>query len=470
MLIRNTDIAIGDFMHRAIRDVQITGTVIAAIGEQLAPGEDEPVLDAGGGALLPGLNDHHIHLAGLAAAQESLHCGPPDVSAAEALAERLRDADRQSTEWLRGIGYHESVAGEINRHWLDIHLPHRAARIQHRSGRLWILNSVALKQLGVSEVGAGNDPLERIDGRLTGRLYDADPWLRERLRSTRPSLHELSRLLARQGITGVTDTSAHNGLDDYRWFAEARQRGELLQRLVVMGNAELDDATHGAHLFRGATKFHLHDTELPDFDGLCNEIRRSHAARRTVAFHCVSRTDLMFALAALSEAGCLRGDRIEHASITPPEAIELIRTMPLTVVTQPGFIYERGDAYLDDVSVDDQAWLYRLRAFIDAGIPLAGSSDAPYGNADPWRAMEAAVTRRTASGTRIGSEEALSAEQALALFTSPLTAPGTAPPALAVGSTADLCLLNESWQTARNRLSAVCVRATFIGGRPVQNL
>ena len=42
---------------------------------------------------------------------------------------------------------------------------------------------------------------------------------------------------------------------------------------------------------------------------------------------------------------------LEHASVAPTDAMERIRSLGLTVVTQPGFVFERGDAYRRDVAV-----------------------------------------------------------------------------------------------------------------------
>src|SRR5262249_51223630 len=52
-------------------DVRIAGDRIAAIAPALTRRGDEAVLDAHGGALLPGLHDHHLHLFALAAALAS---------------------------------------------------------------------------------------------------------------------------------------------------------------------------------------------------------------------------------------------------------------------------------------------------------------------------------------------------------------------------------------------------------------
>ncbi|MDP3859488.1 MAG: amidohydrolase family protein [Stagnimonas sp.] len=462
MLIREAELLDG-----RIVDLRIAEGHIAELAPSLPHRADEPLIEAQGGLLLPGLHDHHLHLYSLAAALDSVPCGPPQVRDREQLRAQLQAGARALApgEWLRGTGYHESVAGELDRAALDALLPDRPLRIQQRSGRLWLLNSAALAQL---EAANGDDPLERVDGRATGRLYDADDWLRTRLPRRPRSLARASRLLASQGVTGVTDTTPHNDLAAAAdGFAAAQASGELRQRLMLMGDASLDALVDTPQLLRGAHKFHLHDHELPDFDALCADIRRAHAAGRGAAFHCVSRTDLVYALQALCEAGVRAGDRIEHASVLPPELLEQVRALRLTVVTQPHFIAERGDEYLSEVAAEDQPWLYRLRSLLDAGIPLAGGSDAPFGAPDPWAAMQAAVTRRTRGGQFVAAEEALSPEQALALFTGAAAQPGGAPRMIERGAVADLCLLEQAWRALRPDLAAARVRWVVRDGEPI---
>ena len=469
MLIRQAEINFSELV-----DLRIEQGRIAAIAAHLPELAGETVVEANGGALLPGLRDHHLHLASLAASRASLHCGPPQVHTQAELAARL-STQAAGGGWLRGIGYHESVAGDIDRDWIDRFLPDRPVRIQHRGGRLWVLNSAALQSLGAS--GQGDDPLERIEGRPSGRLYDNDRWLRLRLGRERPDLSEVSRHLARLGVTGVTDTSPDNSPEDLRWLRQAQQRGELLQDVLAMGDASLDhfdagslgEVPQGPGLRVGPRKFHLHEAHLPEYTQLCEQIRAAHQAGRNVAVHCVTRAELVFTLGALGEAGVLPGDRIEHASVTPPELLDEVRKLGLIVVSQPGFIAERGERYLDEADLEDQPWLYRLRAFLDAGVALAGSTDAPFGEAQPWKAMQAAVTRRSAAGRPLGLDEALTPEQALALFTSPLQAPGQAPARLEAGMPGDLCLLEAPWRLARADLAAVRPRLTLRAGRVIWN-
>ena len=145
----------------------------------------------------------------------------------------------------------------------------------------------------------------------------------------------------------------------------------------------------------------------------------------------------------------------------------MLAALPLTVVTQPNFIRERGDAYLRDVDERDRPWLYRGRALLVGSIPLGGGTDAPFGRCDPFAAMQAAVDRRTEAGATIGPDEGLTPEQALGLFTTPGSDPGGPPRRVTVGAPADLCLLTRPWSAARCELSSDLVAATVIAGQTV---
>lgn len=455
MLIRGAEIRAGE----ACVDLRIEGDLITQIDHALSAREHERVIDAQGGALLPGLHDHHLHLYATAAAMQSVACGPPRIHDAAQLAQALAEAQPGEDGWIRGTGYHESVAGELNRAQLDAWVPAQPVRIQHRSGRLWIFNSRAIEALEVDS----EDPLERVDGLPTGRLFDADGWLRTRLDGRRPNLQPLSTRMLRWGITGCTDTGHANDAATVAGLVTAIERGELHQRLRVMGGAALD-ALQDAWAQCGEHKFHLHDHALPDFEAICESVRRSHANARAAAFHCVTRGELVFALAVLRAVGASGRDRIEHGGIVPPELIPDLRELGVRVVTQPHFIAERGDAYIRDVEHPEQVNLYRLRSLLDAGVPLAAGSDAPYGAVNPWAAMQAAVERRTAEGRSLGAIEALSPEQALALFLAPLEDCGAPPRRIAVGTAADLCLLSSPWNDVRRALEAVEPRLVLVRG------
>jgi hypothetical protein len=295
-------------------------------------------------------------------------------------------------------------------------------------------------------------------------LYRLDGWLRDQLdASPPPDLTAVSQQLAQRGVTGVTDATATNDAGALQAFVDAVESGSLLQQLRVMGQPGLPDGVH-PRVTRGEVKILLDDRELPGFDDLSDRIAVAHLQGRNAAIHCVTRAELVLACAAFEAAGAQHGDRIEHAGVAPPDILPAMQRCGLTVVTQPHFIRERGDAYLADVDSADQPWLYRARGLLDAGIPLAGGSDAPFGGHDPWAAMQAAVDRRTSSGAGIGLEEALTPEQALALFTSHADAPGGPPRRIEAGARADLCLLEKPWAETRTALESASVILALRGG------
>ena len=445
-------------------DVKIAGGRIKLIGASLCHDSGDSLIDAGAGALLPGLHDHHIHMVALAASLDSLQCGPPAVTSELQLASLLSGRNNSSdSPWIRGIGYHPSVAGDIDRDWLDQYIPDQPIRIQHRGGRLWVLNSRALAELQVSPEDFPSG-LEQVDGRFSGRLYEGDVWLRNRLKSRLPNLTRASRLLASYGITGITDTTPSNGSAEWKYFRDSQERGELLQSVRMMGSLDIPQCQDTDSLQRGELKIHLLDSSLPHPDSMRQTIEAAHSAGRAVAVHCVTLTELVFTLSVLRSSGSLPGDRIEHASVCPPDQLREIHELGLRVVTQPHFINERGDQYLAEVDGRDLPWLYRCAGVLAQGVPLAAGSDAPFGSPDPWRAMRAAVERTTASGAVMAPEEAMTPDRALGLFLSPSSEPGTGAVALAEGSRADLCLLHKPWPQARHNLRHEQVRATWKAG------
>jgi len=451
-------------------DVRLHEGRVHQIARSLAPEAGERVLPARGGALLPGLHDHHIHLMALAARRTSLPCGPPEVRNSAALARQLARAQPDPLNgWIRGVGYHDSVAGPLDRWKLDAWVPKRPLRIQHRSGALWILNSAGLAALGIHTADCELPPGAQRDARglPDGRLLRCDDWLRAQQTDPRPpDLRPVGQQLAGFGVTGVTDATPHNGAEELSLLSRASHEGLLPQRLCVMGRSDLP-CPSAPRVERGALKLWISEYELPDLQDLLREIEGAHDADRPVAIHCVTRSELVLAASALETAGGHPRDRIEHAAITPPDLMEQLARIPVTVVTQPNFLWERGDRYAREVDPADLPWLYRCRGFEEAGVSLAGGTDAPFGNPDPWRAMQAAVERCSESGLCLGGEERLRPEEALALFTRPLADPGAAPRRVQPGAPADLCLLDRSWARARDTLEAGCVAATFCDGKLV---
>ena len=419
------------------------------------------VVDGDGGVLLPGLHDHHLHLMAMAARADSVPCGPPAVNDRDELARCLRAAAvvTRPGSWVRGVGYDETATGPLDAAALDDLLgEHRSVpvRLQHRSGHQWLLNGSGVELVE----GAGG---VRADESVVGVYLDLDGDLGKRWRADEPpAVDAVSAELAAFGITGATDATVTNGPAEVAFFEQAQASGALSQRLHLLGR-ELPPR-HNGQLSTGARKIVLAEHALPALDDLVAEV--ANAGPRGVAIHCVTRESLVLAAVALRESSSVSA-RLEHAAVAPPEAVRLLDRRAVTVVTQPDFVRSSGDRYLREVDGRDVPWLYRLRGWGDLGIGVAGSSDAPFGDADPWSAMRAATERRTAAGKPLGPDEALTPEQALGLYLGPLENPGGKRRRVERGAPADLCLLSDPWQSVRCRLDASYVRATYVGGAPV---
>jgi predicted amidohydrolase YtcJ len=424
--------------HPGTVDVAIAGETVTEVGRVQRQRGDE-VIDAGGRTLLPGLHDHHIHVLALAAARTSVSCGPPSVHDAAGFGAAVRAAEPRSDGWIRGVGYHESIAGPLDKQRLDEIRDDVAVRIQDASGAAWYVNSRGLQRLGLES---------------DGLLLRMDSAVREG--SEPPELGEVGRLLTSWGVTGVTDATPEMDEIQTRALADAVAAGALPQRVTVLSGA-------GPGLATGPHKILLSDHQLPGFDELAALIATAHDLGQAVAVHSVTRESLALLIAVLDEIGSLAGDRVEHASVSPPDLVERIASLGVTVVTQPNFVAERGDRYRAEVAADDQPWLYRCRGFVAAGFPLAAGTDAPFGDPNPWRAINAAIHRRTPSGVVLGSAERLSADEALRLFLGPALDPGGAPRGVGRGAPADLCLLGGPWRDLVGETDPVV--ATIQGGQ-----
>ncbi len=449
-----------------IVDVRVAGPAIAQVGPGLRPVGAVEVVDGAGGALLPGLHDHHIHLLATAAASSSVSVGPSHVADRARLQSALRTADQALPpgRWLRAVGYHEVVAGELDRVVLDAIVSNRPVRVQHRTGARWTLNSVAIEALQLDQVEAPGAERDHR-GELTGTFHRADDWLRRRWADPEPlALAPLGERLISCGVTGVTDATPFEDRSGLDLLADAVASGALPQRVVVMGGLDLVGLSFPAGVEQGPVKLVIDDSAYPSLAALAEGIDMAHRHSRCVAIHCVTRTAVVLAIAAWQDAGSRPGDRIEHGAVMTPELHPDIARLGLTVVTQPGFISERGDEYLADVDRDDLPHLYPCASLLDGGVAVAGSTDAPYTDVDPWASMRAAVHRTTPRGTVLGGAEAVSAQRALHLFLGSPDRPGGQTRTVTPGAPSDLCLLGVPLAAALRDLDASNVVATSRGG------
>lgn len=362
-------------------------------------------LDAGGAVLSPGLHDHHIHLAATVAARQSLDLSGIRIDAPE-FAARIT----ASPDVSRIIGAEGTE--RLTRALLDEIAPDRPLRVQARTGGLWVLNSAALAGLTALPDPLPDAFLRDAMGRLTGQVQRGDHWLRQAPLSGH-LLQALGRELAALGVTSLTDASETNGPAEAGLLCQAA----LPQTLSLM-SGQPDWPPEAACRPRWL-KLVPDQWDLPDFDLTLQRISAARKSGLGTAIHAVTATELAFAMALFQTAGVQPGDRIEHAVVTPPEALPGLAALcdeGLLVVINPGFLHSRADRWLRDVAPEDQPHLLPLRRMQQAGLRLRAGSDAPYGPVDPASAIKAASDRRTAGGAVLDAAEALSVKDARALY------------------------------------------------------
>ena len=297
------------------------------------------------------------------------------------------------------------------------------------------------------------------NGEATGRLWRFDTRLRALLDEDATDISVLCRTLHRYGVIGVTDATPD--LDNGAITLLAKAPLDL----VLLGAP--DDAGLPDGMRAGPRKLLLRDHDLPGLDELAASIRHEHDGGRPVAVHCVTRESLVLTVLALERVGTVDGDRIEHAAVVVPDMVPRLADLRVAVVTQPSLIWLRGDDYVRDVAADDVNCLYPYASLLAAGMSVAPSSDAPYGDLDPWRTIVAARARSTSGDAVVAPEERVSAVTALRGFLSPLLDPGGPPRQVTCGAAADLCLLDAPLSEALAEPDAGHVRLVLHQGEVV---
>jgi len=133
------------------------------------------------------------------------------------------------------------------------------------------------------------------------------------------------------------------------------------------------------------------------------------------------------AMEALDREKPLRPSRshLIHASFQSPAAIERMKRIGILADVQPAWLYLDSAALEKVFGSDGLRYFFPLRSYIDAGIVVAGGSDHmigfdknhatnPY---NPFLGMWTAVTRINTGGAVIHSEQKVTREEALKMYT-----------------------------------------------------
>jgi len=222
---------------------------------------------------------------------------------------------------------------------------------------------------------------------------------------------------------------------------------------------------HAAEDDRGLTMF----TQ----EALDDLVWRGHRAGWQMAIHAIGDRAIDMCLDAYESAltRMPRKDhrhRIEHCGIMRADIILRMVRLGVIPVGQPPFINEFGDGFLQHIGRERSQLTYPLKSLLNAGIPVAGSSDSPVSSYQPLIGIQAAVTQRTSGGDIFAPAESLTVEEALSVYTRNAAFAAfdeTKKGSVSIGKYADLAVLGRDPRLEPPAtLSEIPVMATLQGG------
>lgn len=479
------------------------------------PGGDR--IDLDGSLVVPGFNDAHCHVSQAALARVRV-----DLTAVTGTAELRRlIADRAAVasedDWVLGQAFDERHPGlgTVDRHFLDAVSATRAIVLVHYSFHKAVANTRALELLGYrtpDDAPFGGGLMTDDSGQLNGWLIERawlDPWLPGHggtsvavpgetgaqiaaLRSVNDEMHALGITSYCDAIvTGVEQEMYAAALAEdaltarvsmLQWYTSFDERTDPAafgspERLRMAGvKMMLDGALSGGtclcrHPYQSATGTGnglqiLSDEEFGDI------VRRVHDAGQRAAVHANGDhavAKVLEVFEALPDRGGQRlNHRIEHCSMVDRSLIARIKAAGVTPVLFGAFIYFHGQEIEAFYGAERSRMICAHKSLLEAGVEVAGSSDYPLVPADPLRAVQSMVTRRSSDGLVLGPEQRLSVTEALAVYTSGsarATGESGLKGRLAVGQLADFVALDRD-PTALDPsdIAEAGIRSTWVGG------
>jgi predicted amidohydrolase YtcJ len=109
--------------------------------------------------------------------------------------------------------------------------------------------------------------------------------------------------------------------------------------------------------------------------------------------------------------------RVHHAYFPTAKALDLMKTHLIPAVVSDPFILTLGESFVTSLGEDRAACAMPMRTYLDRGIPLAGSSDSPVSDFNPWSGIYSATSRKTVRGRQLGSEQCISIREAVRTYT-----------------------------------------------------
>ena len=448
--------------------VAVRGGKIIAVG---AKGNCTSALEKGfeqvdlrGGALLPGFIDTHMHPVMLIFF--AMNCELGGVASMAELQEKMRDALQKKSDdsWLVGLNFDEQSLREKrvpDRRDLDAVSTERPVVVIKHDGHSVFTNTRAIEVAGITastpdpEAGA----IEREEGGYPAGIFRETalqlvmnsmpmPGMEVLMETARSTFRRLTSLgITSAGVvlqtgdegpagsSGAFDTAAMQLFSEYCPLS-------LYSLLITpdidgldgLRNSVLNAGPHrlgGVKLFADGTFGSSTAYMLEPFsdnpqkrgmlmhppDELYRRMAAAHNAGWQVCIHaigdaanrlCVELYGRLFK--EFPRSGCRH--RIEHASIMDAAVIKEAARLGILVSTQPMFIHSEKDWLPRRLGAERCKIVYPFRSFLDAGIKVAGASDAPIESQDVLQAIWCCATREG-----FEPHQCISVEEALRMYT-----------------------------------------------------
>lgn len=526
LLLENGTVYASADARPAKASILLSGGRIVFVGdpaEAKARAKSARAVDLSGRFVFPGFADAHLHMLGLGKSTETAALRDA-TSAADAAARMAASAGKlPAGAWVEGRGWDQTrwPGREFpDARTLDSAVPGRPAIARRVDGHALWVNSPALAAAGIG--AATRDPeggriLRRPDGSPSGVLVDNAMALVDRAAPEATDadrerwLREGAAACARAGLTEIQDASGYDaaGIAALQRLAS---RGELPIRVYATVSPDpaalpksLAGGRHvgggddfltvraikayadGALGSRGAALLADYSDEPGKRGLLVTPPERlaeiALAARRAgwqLWIHAIGDRGNRVALDAYEKAATAlpaapagaERPRIEHAQVIAPE--DFARFARLSVIASIQPVHATSDMRWaeDRIGPERIAGAYAWRRLLQAGVRLAGGSDAPVETESPLEGIYAAVTRRDRAGNPPGGwrpADRLTRPEAVALYTSGAawaafeeTWRGRVTP----GFAADLTVLSADPLSApESEIASISVYMTIVGGR-----
>ena len=515
VLARELDIAVADGRFAAV----------APAGDMDGlKGPETQVVDARGRVVMPGLIDSHNHMVLFGKQLQDVEVSPNTVSNLDELCRAIAERAAQTPpgQWVKAWGYDNTRLAENahpTRDVLDRAAPDHPVSLMRTCMHVMAVNSKALELASITDDQPdpeGGEFRRDENGRPNGILNElgamsmihkvmplADP------KECSRQLALASEVYAAQGLTTVCEAGAgwNGNPNEAAGFQMARDQGLLRQRvcLGMMETAHRLLAGDGGlgfysgfgdgRLWLGAAKFVADGGigartaavsqayEGSDYYGvMCEEagslarrMARVHRAGWQISVHAIGDRTIDMVLDCFQKL--LEDDprphlhRIEHAAICTPAQLERIAKLGLALVVQPAFLHYLGDSFHENLGDHRMGLVIPVRSMLERGIMVAGSSDRPVTEGNPWTGIWSAMVRTTVGGVRISPQEAVDRVQALKMWTSSaaqLVLAKDALGAIAPLKKADFILIDrDPLECAEEDVAHTKVLQTYVGGKEI---